>query len=89
MSKFAKFITTRLIFSLLLLNLSPVLHANANADALKCEHLPVLFEAYFRGHYEFKNLSKEVRDRTVEQFIKAIDPSKTLLLEDDVNKRPR
>lgn len=65
---------------------------HANADGLKCEQLPQLFEAYFRGHYSYGNsavdrkLQDEVRARSVSQLIKSMDPSKTMLLEEDVQK---
>lgn len=57
------------------------------ADAhLRCEHLPLLFEAFLRVHYSMKSLSSDVRARTIEQFVKSLDPSKSLLLDAEVQK---
>src|SRR4051812_45393735 len=63
-----------------------ILASHANAAALQCQHLPQLFDAYFRNHYSHKAMTDELRAHTIEQFIKSIDPSKTLLIEEDVSK---
>ncbi|NDD91481.1 hypothetical protein EBZ37_05290, partial [bacterium] len=51
---------------------------------MQCVLLPQLFEAYFKGHYLHKQLNDQIRANTIEQLIKSMDPSKTLLLEADV-----
>jgi carboxyl-terminal processing protease len=56
------------------------------AESLKCDNLPHLFDAYFANHYFYKGMSAEIRNRVVAQFIKRVDPSKSLLLESDVAK---
>ena len=38
------------------------------------------------GHYSSERVSSKVDERSVEQFIEALDPSKSLLLEDDVKR---
>jgi carboxyl-terminal processing protease len=53
---------------------------------LQCAYLPQLFELYLRRHYAYKSLTDTIKAHTVEQFIKAIDPSKSMLLDSDVEK---
>jgi len=64
--------------------LSTAQASGSQARVLECKHLPLLFQAFLRGHYSMKAMSEEVRNRTVEQFIKSLDPSRTLLLQEDV-----
>jgi carboxyl-terminal processing protease len=66
------------------ISLSMAQASGAQARVLECKHLPLLFQAFLRGHYSMKAMSEEVRNRTVEQFIKSLDPSRTLLLQEDV-----
>ncbi len=70
---------------IVLFALTTLASTQANA-ALQCEILPQLFEAYFQNHYSAHTLTDEIKKHTVDQFVKAIDPSKTLLLEGDVQK---
>ena len=58
----------------------------AQARALTCVDVPQLFEAYLRNHYAFHRLTDQIRERTVEQYIKILDPSKTYFLDSDVAK---
>ena len=69
-----------LVFCFCLLSGAPP----ARAENLQCRHLPQLFELYLRAHYSVKTLSEEVQNRTIEQFIESLDPSKTLFLEEEV-----
>lgn len=55
-------------------------------EALRCELLPQIFSLYLRNHYSHKNLSDELKRRTVDEFVKNMDPSKTSLLKSDVDK---
>ena len=80
---------TALLFTLVLSIFFSVGASNAEADssssgALSCAVLPQLFNLYFRFHYVYHDMSDELRKRTIDQFVKTIDPSKTLLLESDV-----
>ena len=68
------------LLALLALTVSPV---NA-AETLECRQVPMLVYAFLSGHYQHRNLTDQLRERTVEQFIKFLDPSKTLFLESDV-----
>lgn len=57
----------------------------AHAGNLSCAVLPQLFNLYFRFHYVHRTMTDEIKEHTVDQFIKAIDPSKTLLLQGQVD----
>ena len=57
----------------------------ANAASLQCAYVPQLFEIYLKYHYAFRTLNDDIMKHTVEQFIKNLDPSKTILLEKDVD----
>ncbi len=68
----------------LLAFLSLPLGRPAEAAALSCHDVPLLLGAMERQHYSVKSISPELKRRAVEQFIEQLDPSKTLLLESDV-----
>jgi len=57
----------------------------AQAGNLSCAVLPQLFNLYFRFHYVHRSMTEEIKEHTVDQFIKAIDPSKTLLLQGQID----
>lgn len=56
----------------------------AQALDLQCGLMPQLFENYFQFHLTQKKLDEEIKTHTVEQYIKRLDPSKTLFLAGDV-----
>lgn len=56
------------------------------ALALECSQVPLVFEFYLRRHYSHHVLDEAVKTQTVDQYIKALDPSKTMLLEADVQE---
>lgn len=56
------------------------------ADGIECQVFPELAKVYLRSHYAHRELNEKLRERTVEQFIKMIDSSKTVLLESEVKK---
>lgn len=58
----------------------------ALAIDLQCGLMPQLFENYFQFHLTQKKLDDEIRNRTVEQYIKRLDPSKTLFFAGDVTQ---
>ncbi len=57
----------------------------ASANALSCAVLPQLFNLYFRYHYVHRGMNDQIKSNTVDQFIKSIDPSKTLLLQNQID----
>lgn len=58
---------------------------SAQAKTLECEELPALFRSYSIHHYAIRKLDDETRSRTAKLFVEAIDPSRTLLLQEDVD----
>jgi len=68
---------------LMILLLGPV---TALAAELTCKRLPVLMEAFYDKHYAIKTSADTIRLRAVDQMVKQLDPSKTLLYESDLEK---
>jgi carboxyl-terminal processing protease len=56
------------------------------AEDLTCSHLPRLMEAFHAKHYAMKSTTPEIRTHAVDQMIKRLDASKTLLYESDLEK---
>jgi carboxyl-terminal processing protease len=56
------------------------------AEDLTCSRLPNLMEAFHANHYAMKSTTSEIRMHAVDQMIKRLDPSKTLLYESDLEK---
>ena len=56
------------------------------AADLTCSLLPKLMEAYHSNHYAMKSATPEINMHAVDQMIKRLDPSKTLLYESDLEK---
>lgn len=54
------------------------------SPGMQCVLLPQLFDAYMKGHYLHKTMTDQIRSNAIEQLIKNMDPSKTLLLDSDV-----
>ncbi|MGD0277240.1 MAG: PDZ domain-containing protein, partial [Syntrophales bacterium] len=66
---------------LLLILLLPV---SSVAENLTCGRLPMLMETCLVNHYAMKNMTGDIKTHAVDQMIKRLDPSKTLLYESDV-----
>lgn len=58
--------------------------ATPSAPVLGCADLPRLLESFQRIHYAGERVRDAATERTVEEFIKRIDPSRTLLLASEV-----
>jgi carboxyl-terminal processing protease len=71
---------TKLIFALLLVNVS------ASAQSLHCQQVPSLVNVFLSNHFSMNQLNSDVKTRTVNLFLKFIDPNKQLLYKKDVNK---
>lgn len=56
------------------------------AADLTCSRLPMLMESFLIKHYAIKSMSGEIKTQTVDQMIKSLDPSKTLLYQSDIKK---
>jgi carboxyl-terminal processing protease len=72
----------RLALSLLIGSAALAAAGTASAN-LSCDRVPELQRAYLNKHYSFRYLNDELRGRTVESYIKRIDPSKSLYLVDE------
>jgi carboxyl-terminal processing protease len=71
---------------LLLLLLILLLPVSSVAENLTCSRLPVLMEGFLANHYATKNMTGEITTHAVDQMIKRLDPSKTLLYESDLER---
>ena len=71
---------------LLILILTFLLPFTVVAEDLTCSRLPDLMEAFHATHYAMKSTTPEIRMHAVDQMIKRLDPSKTLLYESDLEK---
>ena len=71
----------RLLPILLVILLLPVSAAAAN---LTCSSLPLLMKSFLANHYAMKNMTGEIKTHAIDQMLKSLDPSKTLLYESDL-----
>ncbi len=74
----------RLLLILLLIILLPL--SSSMAENLTCSSLPLLMESFLSNHYAMKNMTGEIETHAVDQMIKSLDPSKTLLYASDLEK---
>jgi len=74
----------RLLLILLLILLLPI--SSSVAENLICSSLPLLKEEFLSNHYAMKNMTGEVKTHAVDQMIKNLDPSKTLLYASDLER---
>ena len=51
----------------------------AEAD-LRCDMIPNLMRGFFQNHVRFNERSEEIERRTIELYVRRLDPSRTLLL---------
>ena len=73
----------KLLLILLLILLLPV---SSVAESLTCSRLPMLMERFLANHYAMKNMTGKIEIHSVDQMIKRLDPSKTLLYESDIER---
>lgn len=57
---------------------------NAEAAVLACRDLGGLLSAYQTVHYSVRRITPRLKERAVEQFVRALDPSRSLLLDAEV-----
>lgn len=53
---------------------------------LECGYIPKIIDLFLKNHYQHRELTEDLKTRTVEQLIKHLDPSKTIFLENDLPK---
>jgi carboxyl-terminal processing protease len=64
---------------------SLVLSFSAPAEtALTCPAVPQLFQQFLKKHVRFRYLTEEIKERVADTYVRRLDPSRTLLLEADV-----
>ena len=73
----------KLLLILLLILLLPL---SSVAENLTCSRLPMLMEMFLDNHYAMKDMTGEINTHAVNQMIKSLDPSKTLLYESDLER---
>ncbi|MFZ1036923.1 MAG: S41 family peptidase [Smithella sp.] len=71
----------RLLVILLLVLLLPI---SSVAENLSCRLLPMLMEKFLANHYAMTSITGEIKTHTIDQMIKSLDVSKTLLYESDL-----
>lgn len=81
-SRGRSFFFRRLLPVLLIFLIGP---ATATAD-LTCSRLPTVMEKFHAAHYAMKQTTETTRAHAVDQMIKHLDSSKTLLYEADVER---
>jgi carboxyl-terminal processing protease len=67
----------------LLILLLPV---SSVAKNFTCGNLPLLINSFLSNHYAMKNMTGDIKTHAVDQMIKRLDPSKTLLYASDVER---
>ncbi len=79
--------TVQHIFRILTLSLMVTFpFAQAVAAPLTCQQLPAILVAFERQHYSHPRLDGALQARTTTQFVKALDPTKTALLQSEVDQ---
>jgi len=58
--------------------------SDANAAALSCETIPTFMKRYLGQHIHYRELTPELRRRTVEVFLRSFDPSQSVMLESEI-----
>ena len=74
----------RLLLILLLILLLPI--SSSIAENITCSNLPLLKGEFLTNHYAMKNMTGEIKTHAVDQMIKSMDPTKTLLYESDLER---
>lgn len=78
-----RFYFQRLLLTLLLILLVPI---SSVAKNLTCSNLPLLMKSFLSNHYAMKNMTGDIKTHAVDQMIKHLDPSKTLLYASDLER---
>lgn len=73
-------------FLLLILMTILLLPFTVAAENLTCSRLPMLMENFQANHYAMQSMNEEIKMHAVNQMIKRLDPTKTLLYESDVER---
>jgi carboxyl-terminal processing protease len=71
---------------LLLLGFQLVAASPGAAATLTCEIVPKFMGAYLQNHIRYHRLDQEIENRTIDTYLRRIDPSRTVLLEVEVEQ---
>jgi len=82
--KKGKFYVQRFLLIMLVVLLLPL--SSSVAKNVSCSRLPLLMKSFLANHYAMKDLTGGIKDHAVDQMIKIMDPTKTLLYESDVTR---
>ncbi len=72
-------ITVALFLSLFLFN------SNANAATLACKYIDAIERSFLHQHVTFNALNENIENRTIDQYIKRLDPAEIYLLKSDLS----
>jgi len=73
------------VFALALLCGGPLAaSADAGAATLSCNDTSRFMGAYLKGHIRYRRIDPEIETRTIDTYLRRIDPSRTVLLESEV-----
>lgn len=70
--------TAALLFSLISFN------SNANAATLACKYIDAIERSFLHQHVTYNALNENVENRTIDQYIKRLDPAEIYLLKSDL-----
>jgi carboxyl-terminal processing protease len=56
------------------------------AASLTCEIVPRFMRAYLQNHIRYQRLDQEIEDRTIDAYLRRMDPSRTVLLESEAEQ---
>ena len=71
---------------LLLLGFQLAVASPSPAASLTCEIVPRFMRAYLQNHIRYHRLDQEIEDRTIDAYLRRIDPSRTVLLESEAEQ---
>ena len=71
-------ITVALFLSLFIFN------SNANAATLACKYIDAIERSFLHQHVTFNALNENIENRTIDQYIKRLDPAEIYLLKSDL-----
>jgi carboxyl-terminal processing protease len=60
--------------------------STASARGLQCQEVPTLMQIFLGNHFSVHQLNSEIKNRTVNLFLRFIDPNKQLLLKSDAER---
>ncbi len=55
-------------------------------NLLTCTTVPKLFSGYLSNHLQYRELTQELKERTISNYLKFVDSSKTLFLQNEANE---